>query len=199
MQEIIYRQQDAAAPLNGRGFVLGVAGVLLKLAAAQIVCNLLIALTGAGLLNVLFYLFAVWLLVMFMRDTVAGYVYTLKEDRLMLERKLGDSTITLVQIPLEQVAAMREARRAENLRTTYRQVTHIDPASRPGPRVRMAFAASLLSCRLARLLAGRGAQDVIGHVLVFDEGGARRACTFRPDARMREALAGLLGERYGFD
>lgn len=199
MQDIIFRQHDAARPMTGRAFVLGIAGILLKLAIAQIVCNLLITLTGVGLLNILFYVFAVCLLVLFMRDTVAGYVYTLMENRLVLERRLGDSTITMVEIPLESVVSMRQVRMAENLKTTYRQVTHIDPASRPVLRVRAAFLMSLVSSRLARMLAGRGAQDVIGHVLVYDEGGARRACTFCPNGEMQEKLAQALGERYGFD
>lgn len=199
MQEIIYRQVDAAQPLNGRAFVLRIALILLKLALAQIVCNLLITLTGVGLLNLLFYAYAVALLTGFMRDTVAGYAYTLEDGLLLLERKLGDSTTTLVRIPLERVVSMREVRMAEHLRTTYRQVTHIDPASGPSRRVRAAFVLCLLSARLARALAGRRAQAVVGHVLVYDEGGRLRACTFRPDAKMQAALADALGERYGFD
>ena len=58
--------------MTGRDFVLGVASVVLRLALAQILCNLLIAATGAGLLNVLFYLYAVATLAMFMRRTVAS-------------------------------------------------------------------------------------------------------------------------------
>ena len=161
--------------------------------------NLLIAATGMGLLNIAFYVYAILLLVGFMRATVAGYVYTLKEDELVLERRLGDSTITLVQIPLDHVVSLREVRVAENLKTTYRQVTHIDPDTKPPLRVRAAFGVSLFSSRLARLLAGKGAQDVIGHVLVYDEGNLRCACTFRPDPEMLDALAQRLGERYGFD
>ena len=169
------------------------------MAIAQIVVNLLIAATGMGLLNIAFYVYAILLLVGFMRATVAGYVYTLKEGELVLERRLGDSTITLVQIPLDHVVSLREVRMAENLKTTYRQVTHIDPDTKPPLRVRAAFGVSLFSSRLARLLAGKGAQDVIGHVLVYDEGSLRCACTFRPDPEMLDALAQRLGERYGFD
>lgn len=199
MQEIILQQRNAATPLTGKSFVLSIAGILLRLAVAQIAVNLLITVTGMGLLNIAFYVYAILLLVGFMRATVAGYVYTLKEDELVLERRLGDSTITMVQIPLDHVVSLREVRMAENLKTTYRQVTHIDPDTRPSRRVRAAFAVSLLSSRLARLLAGKGAQDVIGHVLVYDEGSLRCACTFRPNAQMQEALAQRLGERCGFD
>ena len=199
MQDIILQQHSAAKPLSGKSFLLSIAGILVRLAIAQIVVNLLIAATGMGLLNIAFYVYAILLLVGFMRATVAGYVYTLKEDELVLERRLGDSTITLVQIPLDRVVSLREVCVAENLKTTYRQVTHIDPDTRPPLRVRMAFRVSLLSSRLARLLAGKGAQDVIGHVLVYDEGSLRCACTFRPNPEMLGALAQRLGERYGFD
>ncbi|MGN0772380.1 MAG: hypothetical protein ACI4MP_01135 [Candidatus Ventricola sp.] len=199
MQGIILQQRSAAKPLSGKSFLLRIAGILLRLAIAQIAVNLLIAATGAGLLNIAFYVYAILLLVSFMRSTVASYVYTLKEGELLLERRLGDSTITLVQIPLERVVSLREVRMAENLKTTYRQVTHIDPDTRPVLRVRAAFGVSLLSSRLARLLAGGRAQDVIGHVLVYDEGSLRCACTFRPDQEMLDALAQRLGERCGFD
>ena len=199
MQDIILQQRNAAKPLTGKSFLLSIAGILLRLAIAQIAVNLLIAATGAGLLNIAFYVYAIVLLVSFMRATVAGYVYTLKEGELVLERRLGDSTITLVQIPLDHVVSLREVRMAENLKTTYRQVTHIDPDTKPPLRVRAAFWVSLFSSRLARLLAGKGAQDVIGHVLVYDEGSLRCACTFRPNPEMQDALAQRLGERYGFD
>ena len=199
MQDIILQQRNAAKPLTGKSFLLSIAGILVRLAIAQIAVNLLIVATGMGLLNIAFYVYAILLLVGFMRATVAGYVYTLKEGELVLERRLGDSTITLVQIPLDHVVSLREVRMAENLKTTYRQVTHIDPDTRPPLRVRAAFAVSLLSSRLARLLAGKGAQDVVGHVLVYDEGSLRCACTFRPDPEMLDALAQRLGERYGFD
>ena len=199
MQDIILQQRSAARPLTGKAFLLNVAGILLRLAIAQIAVNGLISITGMGLFNIAFYLYAIVLLVSFMRRTVAANVYTLKESELLLERRLGDSTITVVQIPLDRVVSLREVRMAENLRITYRQVTHIDPDTRPPQRVRWAFRLSLISSRLARLLAGRCAQEVIGHVLVYDEGSLRCACTFRPDERMQEALAQALGERFGFD
>lgn len=199
MQDIILQQKDAAHPMTGKGFVLRIAGILLRLALAQIIVNLLIVASGWGLLNIAFYGYAVWLLVAFMRSTVAGYVYTLKADALMLERRLGDSTTTLVRIPLDRVVSMRAVHMAENLKITYKQVTHIDPASRPSARARAAFALSLISARLARWAAGARAQEVIGHVLVYDEGETRCACTFCPNAQMQAALADALGERCGFD
>jgi len=199
MHEIILRQHDAARKLDGKGFVLGVAGILLRLAIAQIICNLLISLTGVGLINLGFYLYAVWLLIAFMRSTVAGYVYTLREDELVLERRLGDSTITVVEVPLESVAALRPVRRGERLETAYRDVMVIDPAARPTARVRAAFVLSLISSRLARLAAGKGVEDVIGHVLVYDKDNLRRAVAFRPNEEMCRALESRLGGRFGFD
>ena len=199
MQEIIFQQRNAAKRLTGKTFVLNIAGILVQLSIAQIVVNMIISMTGVGLLNVAFYLFAVWLLVAFMRETVAVYVYTLKEGTLVLERKLGDSTITVVEIPLEHVASLRPVRMAENLLISYRDVMHIDASSRPTLRVRMAFAASLFSSRLARLLAGKGAQQEIGHVIVYDEGKLRRACTFCPNEELQGLLKERLAERFGFD
>jgi len=199
MHEIILRQHDAAEKLGAKGFVLGIAGILLHLAIAQIVCNGLISLTGIGLINLGFYLYAVWLLIMFMRRTVASYVYTLMGDRLVLERKLGDSTITVIEVPLESIAALRPVRMGERLETAYRDVMVIDPAGRPAARVRAAFVLSLVSSRLARLAAGKNVEDAIGHVLVYDQGNARHACVFRPNEEMLKALEERLCERFGFD
>ena len=199
MQEIIFQQRNAAKPLTGKAFMLSIAGILIRLAIAQLVINALISMTGMGLLNVAFYLYAVWLLIAFMRETVAGYVYTLKEGVLVLERRLGDSTITVVEIPLERVISLRQVRMGENLHISYRDVMHIDASSRPPLRVRAAFIASLLSSHLARMLAGGHAQDVIGHVIVFDEGSLRRACTFCPNEALLEKLGEILGERLEFD
>ena len=199
MDEIIYRQQDAAKAMDGKAFVLAVAGVVVRLAIAQIVVNLLISATGTGLLNLLFYVYAVWLVFGFMRRTVASYVYTLKNGVIYLERKLGDSTNTLVEIPLCRVLSMRPVMRAEKLGVSYRQVTEIDPACKPDARMRAAFAASYVSARLARLLAGKRAQEQCGWVIVFTEGSHRNACVFRPDEEMLLALKAQLGEAFGFD
>lgn len=199
MDEIIFRQRDAAKPLTGKAFILNIALIILKLAIAQIAVNLLIVLTGTGLLNIVFYLYAIWLLFGFMRRTVACYVYTLKENVLVLERRLGDSPITVIEIPLDRVISLRPVKKGERLKTTYRQVTEIDPACRPPFRVRAAFVVSLLSARLARRCAGKGTDGEIGYVLVFKEGERLNACVFRPDEEMREKLAGMLGEAYGFD
>lgn len=199
MDSIIYRQKSAAKPLTGKDFVLAVAGVLLRLAIAQAAISLLAAASGLAILNAALYLYAAWLLFGFMRRTVARYVYTLRTGSIVLERCLGDSTIALVEIALERIVALRPVKRGERLKTTYRRVTAIDPACRPALRVRAAFVLSLISAHLARRCAGRGLEETIGYVLVYDVDNQRRACVFAPDERMCEALAQLLGGAYGFD
>ena len=129
VEEIRAQQVNRARPVTGKGFALGVASVVLRLALAQIVCNLLIAATGMGLLNVLFYLYAVMTLALFMRRTVASSAYTLKQETLVLERKLGDSTTSVVEIPLNHIIAVRPICAGERLHVCYRQVTVI-PAAR---------------------------------------------------------------------
>lgn len=199
MEEIIYRQHDAAKRLDGKGFLLSIAGILLRLAVAQIAVNLLITLTGMGLINLAFYGYAVWLLIAFMRRTVANYVYTLKDDVLVLDRRLGDSTALLVQIPLDKVVSLRPVHMGERLYTSYRQVTVIDPACRPAARVRAAFLVSLISAKLARMWASRDVDRIIGHVAVYTEGKETRVCVFRPDEQMLAALEERLGDAFGFD
>lgn len=199
MEEIILRQRNAAKPLTGKAFLLSIAGILLRLAIAQIIVNLLISATGLGLINLLFYLYSVLLLLQFMRGSVASYVYTLKENMLILEKKMGDSTFSVLEIPLERIVSMRPVKRGERLKTTYRQVTAIDPETKPSLRMRMAFRLSLVSARLARLCAGKGIGESIGSVLIFTEDEKLRACTFRPDEKMCEAIVRRIGSAYGFD
>lgn len=68
MEEIRFQQINAPRPMTGKSFLLGVAAVLLRLAIAQILCNLLITATGVGLLNIAFYLYAVATLFRFMQQ-----------------------------------------------------------------------------------------------------------------------------------
>ena len=199
MEEIIARQHDRAQSMTGKSFLLSVAGIVLRLALAQIVCNLLIMATGTGLFNALFYLYAVWLLIGFMKKTVASYAYTLKTGQLVLERRLGDSTTTVVEIPLDELVCVRPLEAAERLRLCYRQVTVIDPAARAPLRVRVAMGVSLVSARLARVIAGNGVRDQVGVVAVYRENGRVKACVFKPDEAMTEALRQTLGERFGWD
>ena len=107
IESIVASQKDRPEPLTGKGFVLAVAGVVLRLALAQIIVNLLIAATGVGLVNVAFYVYAVWLMVKFMRRTVAASAYTLKESALYLQKMLGDSTTSVVEIPLSAIRSIR--------------------------------------------------------------------------------------------
>ena len=202
MEEIRAQQVNRARPMTGRDFVLGVASVVLRLALAQILCNLLIAATGAGLLNVLFYLYAVATLAMFMRRTVASSAYTLKQETLVLERKLGDSTTSVVEIPLDRILAVRPVCRGERLPVCYRQVTVIDNEAKPTARMKAAWRASLISARLARKIAQ-------GRMFTMKSDGRsslrrrryvqRRACVFCPDEAMCGALREALGDRFGLD
>lgn len=193
MDEIIIQQRNRPKPVSGKGFVLGVASVVLCLALGQITVNFLIALTGVGLLNILYYLFAIWVMVRFMRRTVEGSAYTLKSETLVLQKQLGDSTHSVIEIPLSRIRAIRPVAAGERLELYYRTVTVIDHAAATPPRMRLAFAASLFSAWLARVIAGRLAQKVIGCVAVYEEeAGKLRACVFRPDEHFREALAAEL-------
>jgi len=199
IEAIVAQQKDRTKPPTGRAFLLSVAGIVLRLAVCQIIVNALILLTGAGLLNAAFYLYAVWLLVSFMRRTVAGYTYTLKATVLLLQRESGDSTTSLVEIPLDAILAVREVAAGERLRLYYRQVTAIDPKGAPGGRMRLAFALSLISARLARLVAGKRAGEPVGSMIVYEEEGQKHACTFRPNGDFLTALGNAIGDRLGVD
>lgn len=198
MNEIIATQHDRAKPLTGKTFLLSVASIVLRLAAAQIAVNLAISLTGLGLLNVLFYAYAVWLLFGFMRRTVASYTYTLKTDVLILQRRLGDSTTTLIEIPLEKIRAIRPVRFGEDMRLYYKQVTFFDPACRPSWRVRAAFMLSYVSAHAARAAAGKKAGEQAGYAMVFEEDGALRCCVLQPNEKLCAALEGAC-ECFGAD
>lgn len=195
MQDV--KQRDNAKKVTGRMFVLNVASMILKLAVAQFLCNLVILYTQNALFNILFYAYAVWLLLHFMRNVVAGYAYTLMEDRLVLERKLGDSTTTIVDLPLSQIISVRPVCAAEKL--FYKQVTVIDPQAAPGFRFKAAFFLSLFSARLAQAAAGKRAEKVIGYAVVYNEDNRVRCCVFRPNEEMQQALEQRLGERFGWD
>ncbi len=191
------RQRDNAKKVTGRMFIVSVASIILQLAVAQFLCNLVILYTQNALFNVLFYAYAVVLLLRFMRNVVAGYAYTLTDKRLILERKLGDSTTTIVDISLDKIISIRPVCAAEKL--FYKQVTVIDPHAAPGFRYQAAFLLSLFSARLARAAAGKGAEKVIGYAVVYNEDNRMRCCVFRPNEEMCQALEQALGERFGWD
>ena len=80
MQEILAQQRNTAKPITGKSFFLGVISMVVHLAIAQAVVNLIIVRTGFGLINIAFYLYAIWLIVAFMGKTVAGSLYMIKEQ-----------------------------------------------------------------------------------------------------------------------
>ena len=199
MDEIICRQKNAPQPMTGRRFVLGAAGIVLRLAVAQLLVNAAIAVSGVGLLNALFYLYAVALLIAFMGRTVASSVYTLGRETLVLQSMLGDSTTSVVEIDLACVQAVRPVGRCEKLRLSYHQVTAVDARAKPGLRVRAAFFASLFSARLARLLAGKACGERAGWAVVFREDSLLRACVLRPNEDFLRALEAALPQAFGVD
>lgn len=199
MEEILAQQRKAAAPMTGRRFLLGVAGIIVRLALAQVIVNLAITASGIGLLNVAFYLYAVLVMIRFMRQTVAGSVYTLKEKTLVLQKMLGDSTTSVVEIPLSLVVSVRPVLAGERLACCYRRVTVMDHEARVPMRVRLAFALSLVSARLARCVAGETVGRELGLAVIYEEGGQRQACVFRPDEDFSLALRNAVPEAYGKD
>ena len=201
MEEIRFQQINAPRPMTGKSFLLGVAAVLLRLAIAQILCNLLITATGVGLLNIAFYLYAVVTLFRFMRKTVAGSAYTLKEKSLVLQKRLGDSTTSVIEIPLDEIVSVRPVCAGERLKVCYKQVTVMDANAVVPMRIRWGWRASLLSARLARRIAGNGMDAQIGYAIVYNEEGDtyRRACVFCPNEQMCAALADVLGDRFDAD
>lgn len=201
MEEIRFQQINAPRPMTGKSFLLGVAAVLLRLAIAQILCNLLITATGVGLLNIAFYLYAVVTLFRFMRKTVAGSAYTLKEKSLVLQKRLGDSTTSVMEIPLDKIVSIRPICAGERLKVCYKQVTVMDSNAAVPMRIRWGWRASLLSARLARKIAGNGVDAQIGYAIVYNEEGDtyRRACVFCPNEQMCAALRDVLGDRFDAD
>lgn len=199
MEQIIARQNNAAKPATGKTFLIGIAKVIVELAIAQVIANALIRATGMGLLNLLFYLYAVVLLVRFMTHTVAGNIYTLKQDTLVLQRLLGDSTVLGVEIPRSTIVSIRPVFCGQRLHTDYRQVTYVDTSCAPGLRMRAAFGASLIFAGLARWIAGKKAYQENGYVVVYMEAGKRCACAFKPDAQFVAALADAMPDVFGAD
>lgn len=199
MEEVLARQQRAAKPLTGGAFLRGVAVMIVKLAVAQVIVNLAITVSGVGLLNIAFYVYAVCLMVAFMRRTVAGSVYVLRPGVLTLSKMLGDSTTSVVEIPTKDIVSVRPVLRGERLACSYHRVTVIDADAAQGLRMSLAFALSLFSARLSRRLAGRAAGEARGYAVAYMEDGKRQACVFRPDEAFLGALRALLPERVGLD
>lgn len=199
MQEILAQQRNAAKPVTGKGFLLGVVSVIVKLSIAQIVTNLLIVLTGMGLINIAFYLYAIWVIVAFMGRTVAGSLYMLKPDALYLQKTLGDSTTSVTEIPLERILAIRPVLYGERLECSYRRVTVVDASCAKPVRMRVAAGLSLVSATLARKAAGKRACETRGMIVAFMEEGKRCCCVFRPDDAFLAALQNALPEACGAD
>jgi len=199
MEQIIARQNSTAKPATGKAFLMGIVWIIIKLSIAQVVVNFLITLTGIGLLNLLFYLYAVVLLIGFMTRTVAGNIYTLKRETLVLQRMMGDSNVLGVEIPVESIISVRPLTYGQRLALDYRQVTYVDSTCAPGLRMQLAFIVSLIWAWLARTIAGKKAYKDNGFLVAYMEDGKRCACAFRPDAAFCAALEEALPQAFGAD
>lgn len=199
MDEIIATQHDRAKPLTGKTFLLSAAAIVLRLAAAQIVVNLAILMTGTDMLSVLFYVYAAWLLWNFLHHAAASHIYTLKTRTLVLQRRMGDCTTKQIEIPLSEVCAIRPVRKGESMRLYDRRVNFVDPACRPPLRVRAGFALSLVSAHAARAAAGKRVSEQTGHAVFYEENGVRRCCVFKPNEKFCAALEAACGGAFGAD
>ena len=199
MQEILAQQRNTAKPITGKSFFLGVISMVVHLAIAQAVVNLIIVRTGFGLINIVFYLYAIWLIVAFMGKTVAGSLYMIKEQALYLQKTLGDSTTSVVEIPLDQILSVREVLHGERLECSYQHITVIDMAAAKRWRMRWAFALSLLSARLCRKAAGKLAMEHRAYLVAYMAEGKRCACVFMPDEAFCAELNKALPDVYGVD
>lgn len=199
MEEVLAQQHNASKPLTGSAFLRGVALVLMRLAVAQVLVNLAIALSGVGLLNIAFYLYAVGLMVSFMGRTVAGSAYVLRPGTLSLSKMLGDSTTSVVEIPTKDILSVRPVMLGERLECSVRRVTVIDARAAQGARMRLAYGMALFSARLARKIAANREGGLRGYAVVYMEEGKRQACVFLPDEAFLAALTALLPGRMGFD
>ena len=199
MEEVLAQQRNASKPVTGSAFLRGVALVLIKLAAAQVFVNLAIALSGVGLLNIAFYLYAVGLMVSFMGRTVAGSAYVLRPGTLSLSKMLGDSTTSVVEIPTKDILSVRPVMLGERLECSVRRVTVIDVRAVQGARMRLAYGMALFSARLARRIAAHRESRLRGYAVVYMEEGKRQACVFLPDEAFLAALTALLPGKVGHD
>lgn len=199
MDEIIETQRECAKPLTRKDFLVSVAAIVLRLTVMQLTVYFAILLTGVNALNLAVYAYACRLLWLFLRRVTASYFYTLKTQTLVLQRRIGDSTTGLVEIPLKHIRAVRPVCFGEDMRLYDRRVTTIDSACRPPLRVRAGFALSRISAHAARAAAGKLAYQRAGYVVVYEESGALRYCLFRPKAQLCAALADALGSAFGAD
>lgn len=183
------RQKNCPERLSGKAFVLAVSAIALRTAAAQIALGVMVSLTGLWWLDWALYAYLLWQLLHLLRRTVAVSEYVLTRDTLYLRRMLGDYVTASVEIPLEQVQAIRPVAAGERLKLSVGSVRVMDRAAQSPLRVRAAIWLSLVSARLARLAAGGREGEMIGHAVVYRQGRRSCACVIRPDEQMLCALA----------
>ncbi len=193
------RQDCPPETLDKRSFLFAAAGIVIRLAITQMICALLIRLTGLALLRILFYAYAAIMLLAFLRKSVAGTQYTLYEDTLVLTRIMGGGRISEMAIPLDAIKASRPYFAAEDLRITYRNVTYLRPELKPSLQIRAAFLVSILSAKLSRTLAGKNARRETGCIVVYRAGNTLSACVFDPEGAFAGQFSAQLKEKWNSD
>ena len=185
--------------LDTKAFVMAVVRIILKLAIAQIAAAVLVFLTGIRALNFLFYAYAIAEVVRFLQRVLASDRYVLTPERLTLQKRLGETVIKEVTVPMEQLIAIREHMAAERLRISYAHVDVFLRQTEMPLRVRAAQRLAYVSARLARRAAGTAAGQPVGLVLAYHDGEKVKACVFEPNAGLMETLTMLAGGMIGQD
>lgn len=185
--------------LDAKAFIMAFVRIILHLAIAEIVTAVLVFLTGTGALNVLFYAYALLQVFRFLQRILASDRYILMQDRLILQRRLGETVTKEVSVPLEKVSAIREHIAAERLNVSYAHVDVFLRQTEMPVRVRLAQIIACLSARLARRAAGTAAGQAVGLVIAYRDGEKAKACVFEPDAGMMGMLTTMAGDLVGVD
>ncbi|MBQ8094778.1 MAG: hypothetical protein IJ242_14580 [Clostridia bacterium] len=199
MSEVICEQVIRQETLTQKEFILEVVRIILRLAIAEIVTSALSYLTGMGIVRIAFYVYAIAEVFRFLWRILASDRYVLMNDRLILERRIGETVLGGVSIPLKQILSIREHLAAESTGVSYAHTAHFLRQSETPLRVSAGRILALLSARLAIRVAGNDATKPCGLLLSYHEGGKVKACLFEPDAGMLSALSEMAGERMGLD
>lgn len=195
----LIRQKNAPKPLSGWKALILLSRVMVYLAVGQMVIHLAAHLTGMPALYMLMYVLIVWIFSAMVKDAAASCSYTLRKDELVLQRQMGDVITVQEHIPLDRIRVVRALGRAEDLALYTRRVRAIDRQCAAGVRMRAAFAASLLSARLARLIAGKRAKEQSGYAIIYGAGKESAACVFRPNEEMLTALREAVPQAFESD
>ena len=173
--------------------------IWLQVAVLHFMANLIAWITGSGTLNKLLYIYTVWLLGHAFLEAVEGAAYTMRDDKIILERKMGDITVNRVEIPFGSILSVRPAISAEKLSVSYRQVSYYGAGLKPSLRMRIAWLTALVSARVAGRIAGEAALNEKGILIAYLENDRPYACVATPDQETKALLAQAVGERWDWD